>query len=444
MLALTFVVVTILTAGAGRWLFGRWFNHLTLYSLTWGAALFFYGLDLIHYYPITPTAWGYILLAWAQILVGAAVVVAVARRAPDRGREAPTDSAPATGALATAILVLCALSAVALASQWVALFARYGNLFTALIQLANERYRERIAGQVAGDIPYIGAVAFSACALAGVYVARTGRVTWTAISPLVIVALQGITLAGRMGIAMGTTLFVSALLIAAPRRRAAGPRFWRPRTRAGWGLAMVGGGGAVLAGFLAVTLTRGLDIDLPGVDPALERLATRLPVAASLYSNVSAPPVAFSEYLKAGAPRRAWGSYTFAPVRRALRRLGMGEGVPRYEEVYWTPLHSNVGTYLKNAYADFGPAGVVLFPLLLSAVTAGLYLRTRRTGRTGTAVLTTHAFLVVIFSFNYNIMVLGTWLLSLVAGWITGNILDHHEGAVATAAPAEPAEAPAS
>jgi len=41
-------------------------------------------------------------------------------------------------------------------------------------------------------------------------------------------------------------------------------------------------------------------------------------------------------------------------------------------------------------------------------------------------------------------MVLGTWLLSLVAGWITGNILDHHEGAVATAAPAEPAEAPAS
>jgi len=39
---------------AGRWLMGRWFNHVTLYSAVWGLSLGLYALDLIQYYPILP------------------------------------------------------------------------------------------------------------------------------------------------------------------------------------------------------------------------------------------------------------------------------------------------------------------------------------------------------------------------------------------------------
>ena len=58
---------TVMGAIAGRALLGRWYNHVTMYSLTWGFVLSLYSLDLIHYYPITSVAWVYIGTAWFEI-----------------------------------------------------------------------------------------------------------------------------------------------------------------------------------------------------------------------------------------------------------------------------------------------------------------------------------------------------------------------------------------
>lgn len=413
MISLLVLTVSAVAIVWGRRLCGRWFNPVTAYTAPWGAALALGPVGLIHYHAIVPAAWGFMGLAFAQFLVGSAVGATMNR--PMHEVAAP----PPLKRLRIAVLILCAAAAAALLLQWLAIFRNGGSLLTALVRSIGERYAARARGTLGGEIPYLGTFALAACPLAGVLAARAGRFSLVSLLPLVVTALQSITSAGRLIAMLGLAFFGAGFL--------ATPSFLRQRirvSRTGLVIGLVVGVGLAGGSFALISATRGLQVDFPGTDPRMHALSRWVPVAPSLYANVATPPVAYSEFLKAGAPSQGFAAYTFAPAWRLLRRFKIGGGVPALEENYYTPVPSNVATYLKNVQSDFGPAGVALFPFLLGALATALAVKVANTGRLSTTAIYAAILTVVVLSFNYNIMVAGDWALALAVSWLAALLVE--------------------
>jgi hypothetical protein len=63
----------------GRFLFGNWFNHVSLYGSIWSISLSLFQARLIWYYPLAPETWMLIGAAWFAFIVGSITVVAFQR-----------------------------------------------------------------------------------------------------------------------------------------------------------------------------------------------------------------------------------------------------------------------------------------------------------------------------------------------------------------------------
>ena len=181
----------------------------------------------------------------------------------------------------------------------------------------------------------------------------------------------------------------------------------------------------LVSGFVFVSATRGLGVDFPGITPAMESITESIPVFPSLYSNFSATPVALSMYLKSPEEGKTghWGEFALWPLMRLFARLGLSKAEPLYEEVYYTPVPMNTGTYLKNIDSDFGISGIILFPYLLGAFMAALALRTRTDFRLLDVMVLANLYLIVVFSFVVNFMQQGSWYVSVAGSIVTGIVV---------------------
>jgi oligosaccharide repeat unit polymerase len=406
--------VTFVAIYISRVLFKRWFNPLSLYSFVWGFGLCCYELRLIQYERISLQAWVYIATAWVSIFLGAATILFIQGSKARRIVRGPQVN---LNHLKWAILLLSSVSFIGLLDEIWVMTRQFGGLYDAIIANAGELYLSRSSAEVA-YIPYVGAFAYAACSLSGAYMAFLGRVTLLGLFPILLMTAMQIFAMSRIGLAIAALLFLASYLLA---RKDIRLRITR------WQRILAFGLGAMIlsSGFVLVSTTRGLGVDFPGKTPALEAISDYIPVFPSLYSAVSASPVAFSMYLAApeASKTRRWGQYTFAPVLRFLSKLGFPTYVERLEENYYTPVHSNVSTYLKNVDSDFGLMGIVLFPYILGLVATFISLRIDREFRLLDIVLLSNLYIIVAFSFFFNLMYLGDWYVSLLVGTFSAYFL---------------------
>ena len=408
-----FVVLALITGIAvwtGKAWFRRWFNPLSIYSAIWGFCLCNYELRLIQYEPISSLAWFYIFLAWASLFLGAGCAFLLLGLR-SRGKQAIV--AINMDRLRVAIVVLTCIGAVELISQLLAIKGQFGNPFSALVTDAGEIYAARTENELSA-VSYVGAFSLAACAMAGIYTARRGRLTLVGTAPLITISLQLIAVMGRTGLGMGAVLFLATLLYTPP-----GQKFtilkWQRVLGTAIGMLLVGS-------FTLVSSVRRLNVSFPGITPAMEDISTYVPFFPSIYSNFSATPVAFSLYLSSPSDLKEghWGTYTFAPVLRLLSHMGFETKVPAHEENYYTPVPINTSTYLKNLYSDFGPSGVVLFPLGLGFLIAMFTIQISRVANPVSLVLLANLYMLAVFAFSFDFMLLGAWYISTVCSVAAG------------------------
>jgi oligosaccharide repeat unit polymerase len=244
-------------------------------------------------------------------------------------------------------------------------------------------------------------------------------------TPVVLVVLQLFSVMGRTGLGVAAVLFAVSFVYTPKPVRFAIPM---------WQRLVAGSVAMMLIGtFVAVSAIRHLNVEFAGITPKLEEISEYVPFFPSVYSNFSATPVAFSLYLATPEQQKEgfWGMYTFAPIFRFLSRLGFPCAVPAHEENYYTPVPMNTSTYLKNVYSDFGPAGIATFPFVLGACLA--LLITRASGTLGLALLA-NLFVLAVFAFAFNFMLLGDWYIGL-GGSVLGALIADMRG-VEVAVPA--------
>jgi oligosaccharide repeat unit polymerase len=404
------VLLTWIAVYIGRVWFKRWFNPLSVYSALWGFCLFNYELRLIQYYPISTTAWMYIVAAWVSLYLGAATVLFTGRAL---GQPSRVQLGVDLNRLKKGVFILSMVGAAGVVGQVIAVMQSFGGAIDAILLHSNDIYVARTSNELSG-LPYAGAFSFAACALAGVHVAKSGKFTIVTFAPIVLVTIQLIFLMGRGGLGIAAILFLVSALHTPRDPGASAPR-WQRMVGVALITALLGGA------FALVSAIRGLGVDYPGNTQAMDRISEYIPVAPSIYSNFSATPVAFSLYLSSPEANKHgfWGMYTFAPVFRLLSKLGFPTSIPPYEEDYWTPVPMNTSTYLKNVYSDFGPAGIVLFPFFLGAASTAVISRIKSRRRLPDVIILSNMYVIIVFSFAFNFMLLGEWFIAMAASVLT-------------------------
>lgn len=394
----------------GRQMLGGWVNHLSIYSVTWGISLSAYELRLIAYNPICTEAWLYIAVAWISVFLGAALVVLVMRE-HHAGPAVVSEFNPIYLKVATMILTL--VGTVSLIQQIRQMQAEFGGVLAALALNPNEIYARRFEGDLSG-VPYLFFLGLPAACLAGAYTARVRKLTITGVLPLLIAAVGAVISMQRAGLLIAAPLFGYAYIFSPGSHR-----FTITKRR----LARLVLVGLLLFGFFVLIGSyRGSYQYHQGQTQALNDFADHVSGLPSLYLYVSITAPTFSQYLMHPEvdTYSFFGANTFAPFFRLLSKLGFRTYVPYYTPFYHMPEEGNQGTYLTYIHADFGPAGIVLVPSVLSAVLSFLALRNSQVFRMSRLMMYVNLLVVITFSFSGWYLGLTYWFTSFVVSTLIG------------------------
>ena len=95
---------------------------------------------------------------------------------------------------------------------------------------------------------------------------------------------------------------------------------------------------------------------------------------------ITGPLAAFNEFVTTFTGDHQWGQSMFLPLYKWLCRFDLAQEVEVnfYGEKVLVPYMSNVYTYLRNFYEDFGVLGVAVVPYVLGLAAAAIRDRARR------------------------------------------------------------------
>jgi len=424
----------ILAGGAstvviGRWMFGKWFNHVSLYGGIWSASLALFELKLINYYPLEPETWIVIIGAWLAFVFGSLMVV-LARFALGSPLAAPLTglSMETTGleqrSMRTILWVLNVVSLFAALQHWYIVVKKFGSVENVVV-FGNLVYSLRVAGEFPGMLPYFDSLALSASFLAGVYTASRKKIELVAMLPLAIIVILEIANMARSKIVMAAVLFIAGLFLN-PRRSA--PRVSRSPS---WGFrgatGIIVSIALLIAGLEFIRGTRGSIESIPAATRSLEKLRGSSFITPSIYMYVTIPHGVLNQYLKQDIEHTSIGSNMLAPVYRLLSKLGFDTPVRTYQKFYNTPAAANTGSYLRELHADFGLAGVLVLPFAFGAAVTAIWYRTRMKGSYTRVVILGHMYLIVAMSLFVIATRGGDLLVSFVGSIIAARVLDNKQ-----------------
>lgn len=410
----------------GRLLFGRWFNHLSLYSFIWGTGLALYEMRLIDYSLMTEEVWMVLGYAWLAFSIGAATLVfaRIAIGVNDQPHQATTPSSNSERrAFTIALMLLSAIALISTLRRWAILIDMFGDIPSVLLN-GYRIYRLRIDGKLPGVIPYLNSFALAAVCLGGIYSARVGKIKFITLLPLFIIVLDDIAQAGRAKMLMSAILLSSAYFLAklAPAR---GETFSMSKMMKKTLAA------ALLVGVLLVTADfvrsyRGSEERFYGTSKELRQFEGTAILTPSIYLYLSSHPGVFNAYWQADSEHPFPGSNTFAPIFRILARLNLAESVPHFSKFYNMPIYSNTGTYLRELHADFGIAGILIAPYLIGFLCSLVWFRVKQSAKLTATALLAHLYLIVAFSYLYQITRVGEWTVSLLVSLAGGYFIERY------------------
>lgn len=411
----------------GRLVFDRWFNHLTIYSSIWGAGLALFEMRLIDYYPLVEEVWMLIGYAWVAFAAGSMIAI-VAQRAVGISPASPT-TAPLERQTASegrifsfAILILSAIALISTLRRWLVLISMFGGIPGVLVN-GYTIYRMRIAGETPGAVPYLSSFALAAILICGLYCARAGKIKLIVLIPLLIIILDDVSMAGRAKMSLGVALFVSGYFLARLQARTA--QTLRTRGRLRWILTFSLIFSLLLVAAEFVRSYRGAYERFYGASQELSKLEQNAFLTPSIYLYLSSHVGVFNAYWKSGGERYFPGSNTFAPVFRILAKLKVGDPVPHFTKFYNTPVSSNTGTYLRELHADFGVAGILIAPFVLGWACTLLWSQIRVRSGLAMIALLAHFYVIVVFTFLYQVTRVGEWFVSLAASLFVCGFINH-------------------
>lgn len=412
---------------AGRWIFGRWFNPLSLYTTIWTGSLSLFELRLLRYYDLEPETWVIIADAWLSFALGCITLVAASYAIGKNGRRDVPSVLQADGidkecrTIESALWLLNVISFLVVLQHWYIVLEKFGSIQNVIV-FGNILYSYRVSEGLPGTIPYLDALALTGSLLAGVYTALTKKFRVVAMLPPAITVLSEIASMGRAKILIAALLFFTGYFHGKRRFHTSNAIVERSRIRRA--LPILAATLLLVVGAEFVRSNRGAVESLPAATQTLKNIRGFAFITPSIYLYLTVHHGVFNQYLKRDEEHTPWGSNTFAPLYRLISKFGFDTFVPDYMRFYATPVGSNTGSYLKELHADFGLPGIFIFPYLLGLLSALFWYKFEERRRYVDLAVLAHLLLIVMMSFFINVTRAGHWVASLIATILVCYVID--------------------
>ena len=216
MVSVITIILSVATILLGRTLFGKWFNHLTLYIAAWAPIILLFQLRLIRYQDINSFVWYLILSAFLSFVLG--TLTLYTSRRLKLSQTIVNDNAQDVWMrndqrlLKIFILFFGIIGLLVVIQNWMVLLKEFGTIQGVLLN-ASLVYRMRIERSIEGQIPYLFTFSYVSMFFAAVYSASRNKISLLTLLPFVGVILKEISQSSRAGILNAFFLYIATFLI---------------------------------------------------------------------------------------------------------------------------------------------------------------------------------------------------------------------------------------
>ncbi|MCU7496363.1 MAG: oligosaccharide repeat unit polymerase [Ignavibacteria bacterium] len=398
-------------------IFGKWFNHLALYTAVWYMMLALYEIKLMEFVDIKPMAWISLTGAYISFFLGS-ITVFVARKCFNKPT---TNIEPSHGEIILfaddgriikyALLFFSLTGLFGVIYQWIALIHKFGSI-TAVIVQANLLYRMRVEGKLVNELPYVFVAAFAGVFLSGIYSAYKNRLTWLSLIPIIAVILKDISNAGRAGMLTALLIFIASFFL---YRHIASEKVTK-KSRTGLLISAAIILGLIIGGAVIVKSSRGTIENYAASSKQLNKLKNSLLISPSIYLYFSSHVGVYSEYIEHDfdEDKYMFGEFTFQPFYNILAKFGMVETPPTFDKGYFIPMYTNTSTYLKPLHGDFGNAGLYVVPFLLGLTASFYWYRLYEKKKGVDLAILSFLYVLIMYSYITILSRYSFWTLSLI------------------------------
>lgn len=329
-------------------------NPVVLYVLPWLLSVSLYEMKLIKYYTLSLTTW-LIIILFQGLFFACCFVFKEKKEVKARDYCHSLDSRT----VFWTIMALTAFSALAIMPNFIFFLHRYGITFMSKF---SEVYNDRLNGNAPFSIPYIGVFIYLCVVLTGIYYKKYGFNFYLFI-PLGLAVIDSIQGGGRSGLVLIFLLFVVPyLFVQKDTKKVKKNKNWI------WIAAFLF---LVVAVFVLVTRERSwIDENHEDYQYMSDTMKSLIKISPSIYKNYayfSSPIGVLNAYLE--NPDFTFGKNSLSFFISFLNKFGADLPYARYQDYYYVPIHTNVGTYIREIIQDyyyFAPLVLIAFTLLFS------------------------------------------------------------------------------
>jgi len=401
-----------------KYYFGKWFNHLSLYSCIWMSMLFFYEIRLIRYYELSLNTWLVIISAFVGFVLGI-MTIFCARSVFNKSNIIKITPKLSTSLfyknsliLKIAIILIFFVGILSAFQHWKVLFDEYGTLTNIIIE-ASKIYRDRVEGSVEGVTPYVWLISYVGVFIAGMYSAYINKLSLLALLPIIAVLLKEIANFGRVGMLLSFfEFFTSYLLFRHYLSWQGGPIIKTSRIKIALSFTLLFV--LLIAGASTVKFLRNPIDPMKGSSAALRTYRGGFVISPSIYLYASSHVGVLNKHLEEEAQAKLVGSKTISPIYRFLSRFEFVEKPKYHQKGYFTPQWTNTGTYLRDIHGDFSYWGVFSIPFLLGLLCTYFWFKFYEGGNLTDYIILTYLYLLIAMSFLVWVSSFPQWMIALL------------------------------
>jgi len=419
---LVFLILNIILVPSlwiSKYLFKKWINPLSSYTIVWYAMISFYHLKLIKYDELSVETWYVIIIAYVSFFLGIIGYFASQHSIKNSkidincGNEYPKTlfiSRENSKIFFGLTLLLGLLGLLGALQAWIVLLSLYGSVTKVLLHLG-ALYQMRVSGELEGILPYTSIFSFASIFFAGIHSATKSRITLVSLLPLVALIIKEVAMVGRAGILFGfveygfTFLFASSII------------------RDNFKIASNNKAKLILSVTISVILflasitfiknLRGGSDSYSGKTRAIKALEGATFISPSIYLYLSGHIGVLNKYLEKDIEKARFGENTFQLVYNSLNKFEITSRPNGYQKGYYIPLWVNTGTFIRELLADFGIVGTMLFIYLLGYLVTHSWVRFFSNNNIVHLAILVFLMIIIFFSFLMVITRLANWFLSL-------------------------------
>ena len=395
--------------------FGKWFNHISLYSAIWSLMIFLFDLRLISYLELSDKTWFVIVGAYIAFILGVLTILS-ARRVFNKTNSFPTVPdftsvlfSNNAKKLKIIILILSIVGILSALQHWKVLFDEYGNLVNIMIE-AFKIYRTRTEGDLEGVVPYIWLTIHAGVVLAGLYTAYKKRITILALLPILALLLKEIANFSRAGILLGfVEYFVSFMLMR--HYLSAQLRSTIKAKKLGIIFTIIVVFTLMALSASAIRYLRHPIDEMKGSTKELSTFKGSFFLSPGIYLYASSHVAVLDKHLQEEAQAKLVGNKTISPIYRFLSGFDLVEKPEYHQKGYYIPQWTNTGTYLRDIHADFSYWGVFLIPFIIGLVTTYYWFKFYETGLLSNYIILVYMYLIICMSFLFMATSHPAWMI---------------------------------